>query len=232
MDGFGNVQMVTFMLSISDGYVHRGIGENCQYRHALPPGFVLDSQKKAKDAAAKANTITLDEFIEVEVWFTTSNIHLCANLFIQRHKLGPNLTPVTKESFAKWKQTRMNKKQAELQAIQDAKSTQAAAGKSSGMSGRDLVSPGYCLSCMVVSHCSSSHIIQNGSNSTKATKTAKKIGILANTDGKPQKVTRLKRMAIYHKPYTNGTAYISYLQLMHYFVTEIHSSSLAYWDNP
>ena len=42
-------------------------GEKCQYRHALPPGFVLKSQKKAMDEAAKANTITLEEFLEVEV---------------------------------------------------------------------------------------------------------------------------------------------------------------------
>ena len=37
------------------------------YRHALPPGFVLKSEKKALDDAAKANTISLEEFLEVEV---------------------------------------------------------------------------------------------------------------------------------------------------------------------
>ena len=38
------------------------------YRHALPPGFVLKSQRKALDAAAKAaDSISLEEFIEVEV---------------------------------------------------------------------------------------------------------------------------------------------------------------------
>jgi hypothetical protein len=37
------------------------------YRHALPPGFVLKSEKKAMDDAAKANTISLEEFLEVEV---------------------------------------------------------------------------------------------------------------------------------------------------------------------
>lgn len=58
----------------------------------------------------------------------------------QRHKLGTSLTPVTPESFAIWKQTRMDKKTAEAEAMKNAKSTQAAAGKSSGMSGRDLVS--------------------------------------------------------------------------------------------
>jgi len=96
-------------------------GEACQYRHALPPGFVLKSQRKAAEEAAKANVISLEEFLEVE-----------------RHKLGSNLTPVTPETFAIWKKTRMDKKQAEEDLMRKAKETQSAAGKSSGMSGRDL----------------------------------------------------------------------------------------------
>ncbi|KAF8312500.1 hypothetical protein DL93DRAFT_2040775, partial [Clavulina sp. PMI_390] len=95
----------------------------CMYRHALPPGFVLKSQRKALEAAARADTISLEDFIEVE-----------------RHKLPKTLTPVTAESFAKWKQTRQDKKLAEEQAMQAAKDAKAAAGKSSGMSGRDLFS--------------------------------------------------------------------------------------------
>ncbi|KIY63312.1 hypothetical protein CYLTODRAFT_382490 [Cylindrobasidium torrendii FP15055 ss-10] len=96
-------------------------GEKCMYRHALPPGFMLKSQKKAADAAAKSKTISIEEFLEVE-----------------RHKLGPNLTPVTKETFAHWKKTRMDKKEAEEEAKRKVKDAQSAAGKSSGMSGRDL----------------------------------------------------------------------------------------------
>jgi hypothetical protein len=57
----------------------------------------------------------------------------------QRHKLGSNLTPVTPETFAIWKKTRMDKKEAETDALRKAKETQHAAGKNSGMSGRDLV---------------------------------------------------------------------------------------------
>jgi len=98
-------------------------GEKCMYRHALPPGFVLKSAKKAMEDAAKANTISLEEFLEVE-----------------RHKLGSNLTPVTPETFAKWKQTRLDKKQGEEEAQKKAKDVQAAAGKVTGMSGRDLFS--------------------------------------------------------------------------------------------
>ncbi|EUC57010.1 CCCH finger DNA-binding protein, putative [Rhizoctonia solani AG-3 Rhs1AP] len=96
-------------------------GEKCMYRHALPPGFILRSEKKAAEDAAKANTISLEEFLEVE-----------------RHKLGSNLTPVTPETFAVWKKTRLDRKAAQEDAMRKAKDAQAAAGKNIGMSGRDL----------------------------------------------------------------------------------------------
>ncbi|POY72600.1 hypothetical protein BMF94_4428 [Rhodotorula taiwanensis] len=97
-------------------------GPTCMYRHALPPGFVLKSQKKKNEDAAKANEISLEEFLEVE-----------------RHKLDQTkLTPITKETFAEWKKTRVSKKEAEAQAISSAKSATAQAGKLSGLSGRDL----------------------------------------------------------------------------------------------
>jgi len=76
---------------------------------------------KAAEDAAKANAISLEEFLEVE-----------------RHKLGPNLTPVTPETFAIWKKTRMDKKEAEQEALRKTKDAQHAVGKNVGMSGRDL----------------------------------------------------------------------------------------------
>lgn len=42
-------------------------GENCMYRHALPPGFVLKSQRKKEDDDAKNREISLEDFLEVEV---------------------------------------------------------------------------------------------------------------------------------------------------------------------
>ena len=42
-------------------------GDKCKYRHALPPGFVLKSQKKKEEEDAKNQEISLEEFLEVEV---------------------------------------------------------------------------------------------------------------------------------------------------------------------
>lgn len=74
------------------------------YQHKLPPGFVLKT--KEQRAAEKAlmdksplNTLTLEDFLESE-----------------RHKLTGTLTPVTPETFAKWKKERMDKKAAEEEA--------------------------------------------------------------------------------------------------------------------
>ncbi|KAF2267041.1 hypothetical protein CC78DRAFT_552120 [Lojkania enalia] len=79
-------------------------GDKCMYKHSLPPGFVLKT--KEQRAAEKAlmdksplATLTLEDFLESE-----------------RHKLTGILTPVTVESFAKWKKERMDKKAAEEQA--------------------------------------------------------------------------------------------------------------------
>jgi hypothetical protein len=70
--------------------------------------FVLKTkEQRAIEKAEMANsplaTLTLEDFLESE-----------------RHKLSGTLTPVTPETFAKWKKERLDKKAAEKQAI-DAK---------------------------------------------------------------------------------------------------------------
>jgi hypothetical protein len=95
-------------------------GDKCMYQHKLPPGFVylhlefvahannysFVLKTKEQRAAEKAlmdksplKTLTLEDFLESE-----------------RHKLTGTLTPVTPETFAKWKTERMDKKAAEDQA--------------------------------------------------------------------------------------------------------------------
>ncbi|KAM0555980.1 hypothetical protein ACHAPJ_005960 [Fusarium lateritium] len=111
----GNQQTTTdkvckyFIEAIEDGkygwfWICPNGGDTCKYKHALPPGFVLKT--KEQRAAEKAlldksplKTLTLEDFLESE-----------------RHKLTGTLTPVTPESFAKWKKDRMDKKAAEEQA--------------------------------------------------------------------------------------------------------------------
>ncbi len=52
--------------------------------------------------------------------------------------MKPPLTPVTAESFAIWKKSRLEKKQAEQEALEKAKAVQRAAGKMSGLSGKEM----------------------------------------------------------------------------------------------
>lgn len=169
-------------------------GENCHYRHALPPGFVLKSQKKALEDAEKANAISLEEFLEVEVRLPSMSAFLgdLDITFMKRHKLGSNLTPVTPESFAKWKRTRMDKKLAEEEALKKAKDEKHAAGKSSGMSGRDLVRLAviFSISAMLTNiHLLSLHTTRSGSRTMT---NPRKSGILPST-GRSRRTRILQR---------------------------------------
>ncbi|KAJ2704889.1 Translation machinery-associated protein 46 [Coemansia sp. IMI 203386] len=92
-------------------------GDKCKYKHALPPGFVLKKDKKPEEVSE----ISLEEFLETE-----------------RHKLGSNQTPVTLESFTKWKIERKARKEAEEQEARQAKERAFKAGKMGNMSGRDF----------------------------------------------------------------------------------------------
>ncbi|KIX04372.1 uncharacterized protein Z518_05240 [Rhinocladiella mackenziei CBS 650.93] len=79
-------------------------GDKCMYRHSLPPGFVLKTkeQRRAEKALMEKSplhTLTLEDFLESE-----------------RHKLTGTLTPVTPETFAKWKKERLDKRAAEEEA--------------------------------------------------------------------------------------------------------------------
>jgi hypothetical protein len=88
-------------------------GNTCKYRHALPPGFILKSAIKAAEREREEeDQISLEEFLETE-----------------RYKIA-KITPVTAESFAKWKTDRKRSKTREAE---------YRAGKLAGMvSGRDL----------------------------------------------------------------------------------------------
>src|SRR5436190_9943944 len=90
MDGSGNVPMAVYLVLFK--FTHP-LGDKCIYKHALPPGYVLKSQKKEEDEEEK---ITLEQFIETA-----------------RHQLPPSseLKPVTAKSFAEWHEAKMNAEQ-------------------------------------------------------------------------------------------------------------------------
>ncbi|KAJ3218215.1 hypothetical protein HK099_005158 [Clydaea vesicula] len=75
-------------------------GDDCKYRHRLPPGYVLKKketpeEKAAREEKEKENEITIEDFLETE-----------------RHKLVMT-TPITEESFMKWKAERKRRQKAE-----------------------------------------------------------------------------------------------------------------------
>jgi len=108
-------------------------GLKCTYRHMLPEGYVLQSKKEREANRKQAeldakNKKSIEEDIEEERALLKFD----------------DLTPVTKESFFAWKESRKVKKQAELelalaesQKNADAK-RKATKGKNSVMNGRAL----------------------------------------------------------------------------------------------
>jgi len=93
-------------------------GDKCIYRHALPPGYVLKSQKKDEDEEEK---ITLEQYLETA-----------------RHQLPPSseLKPVTAESFEEWHKA---KKKAEAEA---GNKKELAKERGTGITGREYFQSG------------------------------------------------------------------------------------------
>lgn len=74
-------------------------GQECEYRHMLPPGFILTRDKKGDGEEEDGEEKTLEEKIEEERALLRSE----------------DCTPVTPETFAAWKVRRAEKKAAELE---------------------------------------------------------------------------------------------------------------------
>ena len=100
-------------------------GDKCQYRHALPPGYVLKRDAKSIKAAGEESEISLEEFLEVE-----------------RHRIQSTatkpLTPVTEESFRVWKLERKAKSAEAEIARMKAKESEYKKGGGSQVSGKEL----------------------------------------------------------------------------------------------
>tara|TARA_B100000787_G_C16055588_1_gene233209 strand:- start:195 stop:629 length:435 start_codon:yes stop_codon:yes gene_type:complete len=74
-------------------------GQECEYRHMLPPGFVLTRDKKKDGEEEEGEELTMEEKIEEERALLKSE----------------DLTPVTPETFAAWKVKRAERRAAILE---------------------------------------------------------------------------------------------------------------------
>lgn len=93
-------------------------GNKCHYRHALPPGFVLNKDKKK---AEKQPEIAMEELIEVE-----------------RSKLPPDLPKLTLETFIQWKRQKIEEKKIKAARDEADKREEFKAGRHVGLSGREM----------------------------------------------------------------------------------------------
>lgn len=95
-------------------------GSSCQYRHALPPGFMLKRDRKLLED--QKESISLEELIERE-----------------RAALGVNVTKVTLESFVAWKKRKVEEKKQQLVKDEEKKRTDFVKhGRLVGLSGREM----------------------------------------------------------------------------------------------
>ncbi len=97
-------------------------GQNCKYRHALPPGYAFRSKKEREEEMAAA--------LEAE----TNAPDITERIEAERAKLpSTGLTPVTEESFAAWKLKRDERRKVELKTKQEEE-----VKKIGGAGGRDF----------------------------------------------------------------------------------------------
>lgn len=93
-------------------------GDKCHYRHALPPGFVLNRDKKK---AEKKEEISIEDLVERE-----------------RAKLDYNLPKITLESFIIWKKRKIEEKKDRDKKESERKKAEYKAGRNAGLSGREM----------------------------------------------------------------------------------------------
>ncbi|CAF3938445.1 unnamed protein product [Rotaria magnacalcarata] len=95
-------------------------GAACQYKHALPPGFMLKRDRKLLDE--QKETISLEDLIESE-----------------RAALGGCVTKVTLESFLAWKKRKIEEKKLQLVKDEEKKRNDFVKhGRLLGLSGREM----------------------------------------------------------------------------------------------
>jgi len=94
--------------------------EKCQYRHALPPGYILKKDKKKMED--QKETISLEELVDKE----------------RGALVGRDLNKITLESFLKWKKRKIEEKKAKAKDEAKKRKQEMDSGNLSKLTGRDL----------------------------------------------------------------------------------------------
>lgn len=74
-------------------------GENCQYRHCLPPGFILKRDKEKSENLEKMEEKKIEEIIDRER---------------DELKKKPNLTPINLNTFNAWKKRKQEEREKKI----------------------------------------------------------------------------------------------------------------------
>jgi len=94
--------------------------EKCQYRHALPPGYILKKDKKKMED--QKETISLEELVDKE----------------RGALVGRDLNKITLESFLKWKKRKIEEKKSKAKDEAKKRKAEMDSGNLSKLTGRDL----------------------------------------------------------------------------------------------
>jgi len=94
--------------------------EKCQYRHALPPGYILKKDKKKMED--QRETISLEDLVDKE----------------RGALVGRDLNKITLESFLKWKKRKIEEKKSKAKDEAKKKKQDMDSGNLSKLTGRDL----------------------------------------------------------------------------------------------
>jgi len=94
--------------------------EKCQYRHALPPGYILKKDKKKMED--QKETISLEELVDKE----------------RGALVGRDLNKITLESFLKWKKRKIEEKKSKAKDEAKKRKAEMESGNLSKLTGRDL----------------------------------------------------------------------------------------------
>jgi len=94
--------------------------EKCQYRHALPPGYILKKDKKKMED--QKETISLEELVDKE----------------RGALVGRDLNKITLESFLKWKKRKIEEKKSKAKEENKKRKAEMESGNLSKLTGRDL----------------------------------------------------------------------------------------------